>query len=97
MAIEGIGRSAAPRAGTRARGPTASGFTLPDETASAANTASASAATPVALTSMLTLQELGGDEAVADREARRHGQDGVRGHAIARRQLIRRDRAHSGQ
>lgn len=74
VAIEGVGGPTAPRIGTRTQTPAAaSGFTVPDTTATAGTTAAADAA-PASLASMLTLQELGGD-AVADREARRHGQD----------------------
>ena len=74
VAIEGVGGPTAPRTGTRIRPPSGTGFVLPGATPSAAATSSAAAAAPASLTSMLTLQELGG-EAVADREARRHGQD----------------------
>ena len=74
VAIEGIGGPTAPRIGTRTRAPSGTGFVLPGATPSATATSSAAAASPATLTSMLALQELGG-EAVADREARRHGQD----------------------
>jgi|SRR5579872_321257 len=73
--IDGVGRPGAPRINGRAAASTvASGFSVPGETGAANHAAEAAAAQPVALASMLTLQEMGG-ETVEDREARRHGQD----------------------
>ena len=88
VAIESIGGPTAPRIGTRTRAPTSSGFVLPGTTPSAAGASSAAAAAPATLGSMLTLQELGG-EAVADREARRHGQDLLAALAELQRALLR--------
>jgi hypothetical protein len=73
-AIEGVGRPATSRIGGRAASAAGSGFAMPSETAAADHASAPAAAQPASLTSMLTLQELGG-ETVEDRQARRHGQD----------------------
>jgi Class II flagellar assembly regulator len=83
--IEGIGRPAAPRTATRLT--TAKrGFFVPPEPA---GTDQAAAAAPLATSpgSMLTLQELGG-ETLADRQARRHGQDMLAALAELQRALL---------
>ncbi len=86
MAIEGISGPSAPRRATRPRPPPAGGFAVPGS-AAAATTGAAPATGPAALSSMLTLQELG-SEAVADREARRHGQDLLMALAELQRSLL---------
>jgi hypothetical protein len=70
--IEGIGWPTTPRPVSRT--PVRSGFTLPTEPAGTGQATAAAAPQATSLGCMLTLQELGG-ETVADREARRHGQD----------------------
>jgi hypothetical protein len=85
-AIEGIGRSGAVRLGARARTRVSSGFTVPDEPA--ASTPAATEATPAtALTSMLTLQELGSGTA-DDVEARSRGHDLLTALAELQRALL---------
>ncbi len=70
--IEGIGWPRTPRLPTRVAGKP--GFFVPSEPAGAEQAAAATGPQATASSAMLTLQELG-SETVADREARRHGQD----------------------
>ena len=85
-AIDGIGRTSTVRPGARGATRTSSGaFSVPAEAAVA--TPGTEAAAPVALASMLSLQELGGD-AAQDREARRHGQDLLAALAALQRTLL---------
>ena len=70
--IERVGRPVA--ASTASRRPSASGFSVPLQSANAGATTAAPEASAPTLATMLSLQELGG-ETVGDREARRHGQD----------------------
>jgi hypothetical protein len=83
--IEGIGWPTAPRVVSRA--PAKSGFVMPSEPDEVGHAAASPSAEPVALGSMLTLQELGG-ESVADRQARRHGQDMLAELAALQRALL---------
>jgi hypothetical protein len=85
-AIEGIRRSGATRVGGRAPVRTSAGFTVPGDTAVSSN-ALTEAAPAAGLTSMLALQELGG-ETPEDREARRHGQDLLAALADLQRALL---------
>jgi hypothetical protein len=71
-AIEGIGPSDTARIGGRRPVRASVGFQVPAET-SVSSHAATEASPAAALTSLLTLQELGG-ETVEDRESRRHGQ-----------------------
>ena len=70
--IEGIGRPPAPRGVSRIAA--SSGFVVANEPDEVGPAVAAPAMAPVGLGSMLALQELGG-ESVADRQARRHGQN----------------------
>jgi hypothetical protein len=70
--IEGIGWPNAPRVAGRVAAKR--GFSVPHEPATSGQAAADAAVQAPSLSSMLTLQELGG-ERPADREARRHGQD----------------------
>jgi hypothetical protein len=72
-AIEGIGQPGAARFGARRAPAVAGGFAVPAEAAVSSH-ATTEATAPMAIASMLTLQELGGETA-EDRDARRHGQD----------------------
>jgi Class II flagellar assembly regulator len=85
--IEGVGWPTAPRVARRAT--TGSGFSIPDEPGGTNAATAASASEPAALASMLTLQEMGGQD-VADREAREHAKDmlaalAATGHAVRQR------------
>lgn len=70
--IERVGRPVA--ASTASRRPSASGFSVPLQSANAGATTAAAETSAPTLATMLTLQEMGG-ETVQDREARRQGQD----------------------
>ena len=87
--IEGIGRPAPAVTGGRvARGSTGARFALPDVATAGGVGTSAAAAPAAGLSSMLALQEQGGD-ATEDREARRHGQDLLTLLAELQRSLLR--------
>lgn len=83
--IERIGWSAAQRVSGRAV--SSSGFSVPLQPASSGVATAATEVSAPALSSMLTLQELGG-ETVQDREARRHGQDMLAALADLQRALL---------
>jgi hypothetical protein len=70
--IERVGRPVA--TSTASRRPSASGFSVPLQSANAGATTAAAETSAPTLATMLTLQEMGG-ETVQDREARRQGQD----------------------
>ncbi len=83
--VESIGRPTAPRATARAAA--RPGFFVPSEPAASEPAAAAAAPHATSPGSMLTLQELGG-ETVADREARRHGNDMLAALAELQRALL---------
>ena len=83
--IERVGWPTAPRLANR---PAAkSGFFVPPEPAGLAQAGAAGAPAATSLSSMLTLQEAGG-ETVEDREARRHGNDMLAALAELQRALL---------
>src|SRR5215469_12648578 len=82
--IEGVGRPGPTRVVPRAI--TRGGFQVPMEPADS-RSAVAAAAPTVSLSSMLTLQEMGG-EVPADRDARRHGNDMLAALADLQRALL---------
>ena len=84
--IEGIGRARATRLGARGPARTSAGFTVPGETTVSSHPAT-EAAPASALTSMLSLQEAGGD-AAEDREAHRRGHDLLAALAELQRALL---------
>ena len=83
--IEPIGWSATRRVSGRPA--SRSDFSVPLQFASTGAATAANEASPPALASMLTLQELGG-ETIQDREARRHGQDMLAALADLQRALL---------
>jgi hypothetical protein len=86
VAIEGIGWQPTPRP-TSATRPAARGFTVPSALPDASQPQEAAAPEAASLGSVLALQELG-SEAVADREARRHGQSMLAELAVLQRALL---------
>jgi len=84
--IEGVGWPSLPRVASRASAKSG-GFTVPSESASTGEATAAAAPHATSLGPMLTLQELGG-ETVADRQARRHGQDMLAALAALQRALL---------
>ena len=85
-AIEGIGWRAAPRIASRTAAKPGS-FVVPSQPDGAEPSAAAAAPQSAASGSMLVLQELG-IGTVADREARRHGQDMLAALATLQRALL---------
>ncbi len=83
--IEGIGWPTVPRVAPRAPGKP--GFFVPTEPAATGHAAGAAGAQAASPGSMLSLQEFAG-ETVADREARRHGQDMLAALAELQRALL---------
>ncbi|HEY2616043.1 MAG TPA: flagellar assembly protein FliX [Acetobacteraceae bacterium] len=72
--IDGIGRTTPARSSVRTARPGSGGFAVPAESSATGHAGATTQTEAVALSSMLTLQEFGGD-AAADREACRHGED----------------------
>jgi hypothetical protein len=83
--VERVGWPVTPNTASRKSGK--SGFSVPMQQAKPGAAAATAETTAPALASMLSLQELGG-EAVADREARRHGQDMLAALADLQRLLL---------
>jgi hypothetical protein len=84
--IEGVGWPTAPRTATN-RPSAKPGFFVPPETAGPGQAAAAAAPSATSLSSMLSLQEAGG-ETVEDRDARRHGYDMLAALAELQRALL---------
>jgi hypothetical protein len=72
--IDGIGRAPPTRPSARAKRPQTGGFAVPAESSATGHAEAATQTEETALTSMLSLQEFGGD-AAADCNASRRGED----------------------
>jgi formiminotetrahydrofolate cyclodeaminase len=83
--IEGVGWPPSPRVANRVR--TRPGFFVPPNSAGTGQAAAAATTHATSLVSMIMLQEVG-CETVADREARRHGQDMLAALAELQRALL---------
>jgi Class II flagellar assembly regulator len=85
--IDGIGRATPTRSSARAKRPETGGFAVPAESSATGHAEAATQTEEVALTSMLSLQEFGGD-AAADHEASRRGEDMLSALAELQRALL---------
>ena len=85
--IDGIGRATSTRSPARTRRAQTDGFAVPAESSATSHAEAATQTEEVALTSMLSLQEFGGD-AAADREASRRGDDMLSALAELQRALL---------
>ena len=85
--IDGIGRAPPTRSSARTKRPQSVGFAVPAESSATSHAEAATQTEEVVLTSMLSLQEFGGD-AAADREASRRGDDMLSALAELQRALL---------
>ena len=85
--IDGIGRAPPTRSAARTKRGQTGGFAVPAESSATGHADAATQTEAVALTSMLSLQEFGGD-AAADRDASRRGEDMLSALAELQRALL---------
>lgn len=85
--IDGIGRAPPTRSSAGMKRPQMGGFAVPAESSTTGHAKAATETEEIGLTSMLCLQEFGGD-AAADREASRRGEDMLSGLAELQRALL---------
>jgi len=85
--IDGIGRATPTRSSASTKRPQSGGFAVPAEPSATGHAEAATQTEEVALTSMLSLQELCGD-AAADRDASRRGADMLSALAELQRALL---------
>jgi hypothetical protein len=85
--IDGIGRAGPTRSSARTKRAQTGAFAVPTESSATGHAEAATETEEIALTSMLSLQEFGGD-AAADREASRRGEDMLSALAELQRALL---------
>ena len=85
--IDGIGRATPTRSSAGVKRPRTAGFAVPAESPTTGHAEAATQTEEIGLTSMLSLQEFGGD-AATDREASRRGEDMLSALAELQRALL---------